>query len=268
MDMYTESLILSSLVAKTSKAMWALDCKGACIFSNLAARQLSLSFERGGNGAFHKVLLSAKEVELALVEKTAGSVRRSVRFNSDRRVFLTRFEPLCDDDGVVQGVIAETEDISELVSMEEKLWAAQTELQWQREALAETVKSIDAEKQKLREAVLHGIEEAVHPQLVLLKRRYPDETKRIGEIEERMRDSSVSAARSLLFRQYHLTPTECRILQYIKAGFLDREIQEEFEFSSSTLKKHKFSIRRKLGLENSDVPLREGLKAIPATTFL
>jgi DNA-binding CsgD family transcriptional regulator len=268
MDMYTESLVLSSLVANNPKAMWAQDCKGMCVFTNLAARKLASDFEISGRGAFHKVLLSAKEVELALVERTSGSVRRSVQFNSGPRVLQTHFSPLCDAEGDVQGIVAETEDISAQVSVEEKQWATQTELEWLREAFADAISSIDSEKQKLREAVLHGIEEAVHPQLMLLKRRYPEETKRIKEIEERMRDSSVSSARSLLFRQYHLTATECRILQYIKAGFLDREIQEEFEFSSSTLKKHKFSIRRKLGLENSEVPLREGLKAIPATTFL
>jgi DNA-binding CsgD family transcriptional regulator len=248
--------------------MWALDCKSNLIFANKVARNLASEFELERLGPLQKCLLPVRGAEGWGRQTSEGVWRCRLEIAGSERTFETSFAPIFDSDGVSVGVSAETVDLSVSVHKDETHWATATELEWQRAAFDEALRSFDQEKQKLREDVLANIEEAVLPSLMLLKRRYPDELRKISEIESAMRRSASLTAQSVLIRQYHLTTTECRIIQYIKAGFLDGEISESLKVSSSTLKKHKFSIRRKLGLENSEISLREGLKSLGITAFL
>lgn len=268
MDMYTESLVFSALVTSSSAALWSLDAENNLVFANKVARGLLTDLEASGLGSLQSCLLPAKGTIGQEYRPLEGVWPCKLMISGLERQFETRFAPIYDLEGVVWGMSAETLECSRVIHKDENSQAFLTELEWQRAAFVEAFRTFEQEKIKLREDVLANIEEAVLPSLMLLKRRYPEEIGKISEIEVAMRRAASLTVQSVLVRRYHLTTTECRIIQYIKAGFLDSEIAESLEVSSSTLKKHKFSIRRKIGLEKSDVSLREGLKSLDMTAFL
>ena len=122
-------------------------------------------------------------------------------------------------------------------------------VQEQKFVLSKVLDSIEEGKDNLRMSIKFNVEQNILPLVKLLARRYPDDSS-IRLLEEHLRQITSEYYRKLITSKFHFTPTEISIIKLIKSNYREKEISEALNISLSTVKKHKYAIRGKLGIRN------------------
>lgn len=133
----------------------------------------------------------------------------------------------------------------------EKLIKAEESLEKKTIALQEIMDLIEIEKSKVLKSAFANIETILLPIFHEIKSVLPENKIKLAEhFEECMRDLSPSLAHSLTQGGSKLTPREIQICNLVNKGLSSKEIAEQLDIAIETIAKHRYRIRRKLGLSN------------------
>ncbi len=122
-------------------------------------------------------------------------------------------------------------------------------IQEQKFVLRKVLDSIEEGKNNLRMNIRFNVEQNILPLVTMLARRYPGDAS-FRLLEEHLDQISSEYYRKLVTSKYNFTPTEISIIKLLKAHYREKEISETLNISISTVKKHKYAIRGKLGMRN------------------
>ncbi len=145
-------------------------------------------------------------------------------------------------------------------SLEERLNAAIGERDALRISLQSLMAAADLDKEVAWSSMASEVAETLFPILALMRRKFPAEKDFIGAVELVVAGLGIRKFREAALRTFRLTLTEYRVAQYVRVGFSETEIAEMLGISISTLKKHKNSLRAKVGGTGSPLALRELLE--------
>jgi len=122
-------------------------------------------------------------------------------------------------------------------------------VQEQKFVLRKVLDSIEEGKDHLRMSIKFNVEQNILPLVKQLARRYSGDPA-VRLLEEQLRHIASEYYRKLAASKFNFTPTEISIIKLIKANYREKEISEALNISVSTVKKHKYAIRGKLGIRN------------------
>lgn len=122
-------------------------------------------------------------------------------------------------------------------------------IQEQKFILRNVLDSIEEGKNDLRLNIRFNVEQNILPLIKTLARKYSDEPS-FRLLEDHLDQIASEYYRKLVTSKYNFTPTEISIIKLIKANYREKEISEALNISISTVKKHKYAIRGKLGIRN------------------
>lgn len=133
--------------------------------------------------------------------------------------------------------------------IKDKLLEAETSLEKKNIALQEIMNMIETEKSKVLKNAFTNIETILLPIFQEIKEALPESKKKMAQhFEESLRDLSPSLAHSLTQNNSKLTPREIQICNLVNKGLASKEIAEQLDIAIETIAKHRYRIRRKLGL--------------------
>ncbi len=131
-------------------------------------------------------------------------------------------------------------------------------------ALKVLLKRREEDKVDLEEKMMISVRELVLPFLQDLKITQLDDRQKaiLDIIEANINDAVSPFAHGISARFYNLSPTEIRIANIIRQGKSSKEIADILKMSSRTVDNHRYSIRKKLGINNEKANLATHLLSI------
>jgi PAS domain S-box-containing protein len=187
-------------------------------------------------------------------------------------VFVEINSKLIKEDGTIKGILTIMRDITERRQAEEKLQQYHgrlkdivkertIELEEANAALKVLLKRREQDKTELEERILTNIKELVLGFLEKLKESNPNDIQKayIDIIEYNLNDIITPFVQTLSSGYLNLTPTEIRIANLIKQDKTTKDIAEMLKMSSRTIDNHRYSIRKKLKLNNTKTNLTSHL---------
>ena len=144
---------------------------------------------------------------------------------------------------------------------EKKLQQKSDFLKQANRALKSLLETRDAEQRALEESMLLNIKKYVLPYVELIKSQ-TSEVKVLQALQllEDALEKTVSPASKTLFGKYlNLTPQESKIADLIRQGKKTKEIANFMNLAPSSVSTHRYSIRKKFGLLNSNTNLEKYL---------
>jgi CBS domain-containing protein len=115
--------------------------------------------------------------------------------------------------------------------------------------LRKVLDSIEEGKNNLRMNIRFNVEQNILPLTNILAKKYSSDSS-FRLLEEHLNQISSEYYRKLVTSKFNFTPTEISVIKLIKANYREKEISETLNISISTVKKHKYAIRGKLGIRN------------------
>ena len=122
-------------------------------------------------------------------------------------------------------------------------------IQEQKFVLRKVLDSIEEGKNNLRMSIQFNVEQNILPLVRTLSRKYAGDSS-FRLLDEHLRQISSEYFKKLVTSSFNFTPTEISIIKLLKANYREKEISEALNISVSTVKKHKYAIRGKLGIRN------------------
>lgn len=116
--------------------------------------------------------------------------------------------------------------------------------------LRKVLDSIEEGKKVLRMDIALNIEQNIMPLVKQLAHNRPHDSATFRLLEAHLGNIASDYYRKLVTSKFNFTPTEICIIKLIKANYREKEISEALGISISTVKKHKYAIRGKLGVRN------------------
>ena len=131
-------------------------------------------------------------------------------------------------------------------------------------ALKVLLEKREEDKSETEEKILLNVKELVMPSLEEMKTgRLDDRQKALADILEYNLNNIISPfVRELSSKYLALTPMEIRIASFIKQGKTTKEIAEILKMSSRTIDNHRYSIRKKFGINNKRASLATYLMSL------
>jgi len=175
------------------------------------------------------------------------------------------------EDGRQVSIHGIARNITERKRMEEALKKREKELEEKSRnlkdantALKVLLKRREEDKTDLEEKVLCNMRELILPYIENLKLSSVDSLQRnqLGIIERNINEIISPFLRTLFSKYPNLTPTEIKIITFIKEGRTTKEMAELLNVSARTVEVHRDNIRKKLGLKNRKANLRSYLMSI------
>ncbi|MCD6582089.1 MAG: PAS domain S-box protein, partial [Desulfuromusa sp.] len=157
-------------------------------------------------------------------------------------------------------------DITARKHSQDTLLKSQRDLEMKKLQLEETntalkvlIKNAEQEKLELEEAIAANILTLVEPHLDKLKRSGVDnrQASSIKIIESTLNNLVSPFVRTSIAMNLKLSPAEIQVANLIKQGKTSKQIAELLGLSSQTIDKHRSHIRKKIGVTNKDISLRE-----------
>lgn len=172
----------------------------------------------------------------------------SARFDKDRNLLNTR------------GSIV---DVTKLKLMEQYLRESQEAMARNLRSLERTKKLIEKEKMDLRDSYTGNIKQRFLPLIKKIKQRDSKLKKRIvGVLENYLKDLTSSMLARLSSPGWNLSDREIEICLLVESGLTTKEISELLCTSQRTVENHRNHIRKKLGISQKGVDLRQYLQQL------
>jgi DNA-binding CsgD family transcriptional regulator len=116
----------------------------------------------------------------------------------------------------------------------------------------------------LEEKVIHNMRELILPYIENLKITDIDshQSNQLKILERNINEIISPFLRTLSTKYPNLTPTEIKIITFIKEGRTTKEMAEFLNASARTVEVHRDNIRKKLGLKNRKANLRSHLLSL------
>lgn len=124
-------------------------------------------------------------------------------------------------------------------------------IQEQKLILQKVLESVEEGKKSLRMNVAFNVEQNILPLVDRLARSSSKESMTLQLLREHLKHVSTDYYRKIVSAKFNFSPTEISVVKLIKSGLREKEIADMLGISLSTVKKHKYSIRGKLGIRNS-----------------
>lgn len=178
--------------------------------------------------------------------------------------------PFLREERILLEVVAEhIAGMAKRLSTERELYELSAQLRAEREALKEAnvalravLSRIEEEKRDIRRHMQANLEKILTPMLATLAMQVP---KPLRSYVDLLRDNLDNIASPFIgqLSQHHrsLTPTEISICNMIRSGLTSKEIAQMRGTATSTVKRHRERIRRKLGLPGTKTNLASYLQS-------
>ena len=162
-------------------------------------------------------------------------------------------------------------NISDRKRIEEALKKRERELEEQSRNLEEAntaltvlLKRREEDRAELEEKVIHNVRELILPYIANLKITDIDshQSNQLKILERNINEIISPFLRTLSTKYPNLTPTEIKIITFIKEGRTTKEMAELLNASARTVEVHRDNIRKKLGLKNRKANLRSHLLSL------
>lgn len=124
-------------------------------------------------------------------------------------------------------------------------------IQEQKFILRKVLESIEEGKMALRTNVTFNVEQNILPLVGQLSARNPRDAALFRLLEDQLNGITSEHDQKLVSAKFNFTPAEISVIKLIKAGRREKEIAEALNISISTVKKHKYAIRGKMGIRRS-----------------
>ena len=135
-------------------------------------------------------------------------------------------------------------------------------IQEQKFILRKVLDSIEEGKNILRTNVTFNVEQQILPLVRQIAKRHPRDAAAFLMLEDHLQEISSDYYRKLVSAKYNFTPAEISVIKLLKANYREKEISEALNISISTVKKHKYAIRGKLGIRNQSLNISSCLDRI------
>jgi PAS domain S-box-containing protein len=169
-----------------------------------------------------------------------------------------------DDDDNICGIEGILRDITERQRVQKELKEKTIHLEETNTALKVLLKKRELDKLEIEKSVLLNIDELIEPYITLLKKSGLNQKQMalVAVIESSFEKITSSFSRKLLSGISHLTPAEVQVANLIQHGKSTKEIASFLNLSPFTIKNHRGSIRKKLGIHKKRVNLRSYLSSL------
>ena len=135
-------------------------------------------------------------------------------------------------------------------------------IQEQQFILRKVLDAIEEGKNNLRMTITFNVEQHILPLVKALAKKHPGESSAFRLLEKHLNEISSEFYRKLITAKFNFTPAEISVIKLIKANYREKEISDLLNISISTVKKHKYAIRGKLGIRNRSGNIRSHLDLI------
>lgn len=123
-------------------------------------------------------------------------------------------------------------------------------------ALKEVINQIDDEKKQMKQHIQANISKRIMPLIMELKQHHDEVTvKRVELLEEGLKEITSPFISKLEQKFGQLTSRETEICNMIRSGRTSKDIALTLNLSLPTVHKHRETIRKKLGIANTDTNL-------------
>ena len=176
-----------------------------------------------------------------------------------------RFDPagkLINTRGSVLDITQRNEMQRHLVSCESQLRKQKLALEQTNAALNEILTQLQDEKKKIKNNVVHNVEQMVRPLLAKLKKRVSSPDQRTLDLLTQGIDQiTTDFGRQLVDQKWRLSRREIEICHMIKNGLSTKNIADLLNVSIRTIDNHRDNIRRKLNVGGKRINLVSYLEA-------
>ena len=212
---------------------------------------------------FSKAELKKSPLNFALLESGGVLMRERELLHKNGTTIPIEIHSKMMPDGTYQSFIR---DITSHKHSQDILLKSQRDLEMKKIQLEETntalkvlIKNAEQEKLELEEAMAANILTLVEPHLDKLKRSGVDnrQASSIKIIESTLNNLVSPFVRTSIAMNLKLSPAEIQVANLIKQGKTSKQIAELLGLSSQTIDKHRSHIRKKIGVTNKDISLRE-----------
>ncbi len=269
---WADSITLFNALFDTAKdATLLVDESGTILTANTAAVGM-----HAGKGQ----VLAGNHVETLLGKRFRPLIRKAMRDIHPKDIHTEKVVAL-DSEG--EGFPAEAilrkitftdhslyqlllHDLSAQEELREGLRDKQAEVDKMNIALRRVIRSVEEDRQELREHLTNQVKAQMLP---ALERIAKADTAEIREgyksiIEEQLVDLADDGSGELDPELLRLSPREVEVCQLIQVGRSGKEIAEFLNMSFETVQTHRKNIRRKLGLRGSKTSLYKYLRQKPS----
>lgn len=269
---WSDSITLFNALFDTSKdATLLIDDSGVILTVNPAAKEQHASPETS---------LVGQEFTPLFAKRSQGPVREAMRKLRSRGVWtktvaavdgqgdifpaeatLRRIQ--FSDYGLFQLIL---HDLSTHEELKEDLRHKKAEVERMNIALKQVIKSVEEERQELRENLSSQVKKQMLPALERIAKADLPEIREgyRNVIEDQLADLAGSGGTETDAALLRLSPRELEVCQLIQLGRSGKEIAELLSMSFETVQTHRKNIRRKLGLRGKNTSLFAYLRQKPS----
>ncbi|MCQ9205879.1 MAG: PAS domain-containing protein [Omnitrophica bacterium] len=197
--------------------------------------------------------------------KSHISERKVIMPSGELAYWENMANPIRDPQGKIVACLEVARNISERKSAEVALKVSESKLREQKIsleqkniALSEILEQIGIEKRQIKEDVALNVEKVLLPLLERLRVKGVSR-KYLTLLRKNLQELTSSFGRKITDKKAVLSPREIEICNMIKNGLSSKEISILLNVSLRTIEKHRFNIRKKLGI---------GKKSLNLTSFL
>lgn len=192
----------------------------------------------------------------SIKDRLDESRKSQIEFASQGKTFLLSFVPVKNE----KYVNIYATDISKLKEAEKEKSSYCTEIKNKNIALNEIILQMNEQKEEFVKNIALNIETYIKPALTELTTKYPKEKLKLELIKDGLENLTSEFHRKMVQMDFGMTSAELSIAKLIRRGLRNKEIANVLNISISTVKCHKYSISKKLGLTKSGMKLSAYLR--------
>lgn len=125
-------------------------------------------------------------------------------------------------------------------------------------ALRELLYQFEREKKEVEHRIRNGLQEIVKPIIERIKAENASlDRAYIDLLENALEEVIGPESQSITDMVAHLSPKEAQVFQMVRSGFQSKEISKLLGISKHTVTRHRYNIRKKLGVNRSPKSIRD-----------